>query len=764
MCFSDAVRFPTYTRHREIIDSINRWSGTILSQSLSHVLIVDDEDEIRDLVKAQLELNGLQVTSAWNAAEACQLLHDGVRPDVVVSDIKLPGMDGFSLLQVVRANPSWTNIPFVLISGFGDKDNLQRALQLGADGFLSKPFERTQLLETLQRSFEQVNHRIAALEAGNQQPPDLNDTPTDAGRATIADNGRFLAASHDPLDTRSVTPNAADVPAAAPTTDHSVGQELHFYWNLLFRNKWYILAMTLSAILFSIVLSKMMRPVYAATSTIRVASAAGGEFDYGATLLATRLGNTYIEIANSQPVLDELAHRLGIAAAPEIKVEMIPETELLEITARDPDPEIACQAANTLAEIMSERSLSLYAGDAPTARQILAEQVDQAKTDLDQAVDDYLDALSRSDAQQATPGAVPSPPAEELVLLEQQVRLRQDLYSELLQSYETARVSEQMRGNSITIVERASLPQSPASPNLFLNSVFGLFGGLVASFLFIVVRQSLNNTITDARDVQAISELPIIGRIPELPKRYLLHPLAEPPFSNQRQAVLMNAFQGLQARIQLSDLVRDAAGVIVLVTSPEADTGKSTVASYLAGVLARSGNRVALVDADLYNPSLHTVFDLPQTPGLGDIMQGKRRSARAALQTTAIRGLRVLTAGEADSEASGSVSVAKLRPLFGDLSKNQDFVIVDAPGLLVTGYTPLLAKQAHAVVLVVSERLTNRDNFKLAMKQLTEIHARVAGIVVNRVSRSQAYSYSARRSRHKWRSIRWSKSSTKGRK
>lgn len=118
--------------------------------NFKHILVVDDDSLSRILVKNQLEMAGIHVTTANDGQYALKLLQDGLNPDVVISDLQMPVMDGFALLQAIRANQNWNTVPFIIISGFDDKTNIQRAAELGADGFLSKPLGRTQLIEILQ--------------------------------------------------------------------------------------------------------------------------------------------------------------------------------------------------------------------------------------------------------------------------------------------------------------------------------------------------------------------------------------------------------------------------------------------------------------------------------------------------------------------------------------------------------------------------------------------------------------------------------------
>ncbi|MSR06368.1 MAG: type II/IV secretion system protein [Gemmatimonadetes bacterium] len=103
------------------------------------VLLVDDEDQLRRVMKDLLEREGYRVAEAANGIEALDQV-DRHAPDIIVLDLNLPGLDGYGVLSHLRSRPSTAKIPVVVLTARGDEDNEVRVLELGADDFLSKPF------------------------------------------------------------------------------------------------------------------------------------------------------------------------------------------------------------------------------------------------------------------------------------------------------------------------------------------------------------------------------------------------------------------------------------------------------------------------------------------------------------------------------------------------------------------------------------------------------------------------------------------------
>jgi type II secretory ATPase GspE/PulE/Tfp pilus assembly ATPase PilB-like protein/CheY-like chemotaxis protein len=113
------------------------------------VLLVDDEEFLRRVMKDLLVREGYDVVEAGTGVEALDQV-DRHAPDVVVLDLNLPGMDGYSVLSELRSRPATRNIPVVVLTAKGDEDNEVRVFELGADEFLTKPFRAKALSKRLE--------------------------------------------------------------------------------------------------------------------------------------------------------------------------------------------------------------------------------------------------------------------------------------------------------------------------------------------------------------------------------------------------------------------------------------------------------------------------------------------------------------------------------------------------------------------------------------------------------------------------------------
>ncbi len=109
---------------------------------MSHILIVDDDDKIRNLLKDFLTENSFLISTAADAMEALEKLNS-LSFDLIIIDIMMPGMDGYELTKKIRES---TLIPLIHLTAMGKTENIIHGLEIGADDYISKPFEPKELL------------------------------------------------------------------------------------------------------------------------------------------------------------------------------------------------------------------------------------------------------------------------------------------------------------------------------------------------------------------------------------------------------------------------------------------------------------------------------------------------------------------------------------------------------------------------------------------------------------------------------------------
>ncbi len=114
-----------------------------------HILIVDDSKTVRNLVAFIMKKEGFKVTTAENGLDGLERLYSAEKIDLIVSDINMPRMDGFTFIKTVREQDAYRDIPIIVLSTEGQEKDIQAGLSLGANLYMVKPAQPEKLLRNV---------------------------------------------------------------------------------------------------------------------------------------------------------------------------------------------------------------------------------------------------------------------------------------------------------------------------------------------------------------------------------------------------------------------------------------------------------------------------------------------------------------------------------------------------------------------------------------------------------------------------------------
>jgi CheY-like chemotaxis protein len=117
---------------------------------MKKVLIIEDNIEIRENIVEFLSLEGYNMSEATDGKTGLQLVKE-LFPDIILCDIQMPNLNGYEVLQSLKENESTKNIPFIFLTANVEKKDVAAGLEMGADGYVSKPFETHILLKEIER-------------------------------------------------------------------------------------------------------------------------------------------------------------------------------------------------------------------------------------------------------------------------------------------------------------------------------------------------------------------------------------------------------------------------------------------------------------------------------------------------------------------------------------------------------------------------------------------------------------------------------------
>jgi DNA-binding NarL/FixJ family response regulator len=157
---------------------------------MSRLLVIEDQPVMRENIVLILELNGYTVLSAANGKQGLELARTE-RPALILCDVMMPELDGYGVLEAIRAEPQMAGTPFIFLTAKGEKTAVREGMNLGADDYLSKPVTEADLLAA-------VRARLARTSAVESQAR--------ASAATVPD-----FSSHEPLRSLGLTDREAEV-------------------------------------------------------------------------------------------------------------------------------------------------------------------------------------------------------------------------------------------------------------------------------------------------------------------------------------------------------------------------------------------------------------------------------------------------------------------------------------------------------------------------------------------------------------------------
>jgi CheY-like chemotaxis protein len=122
---------------------------------MQKILVIEDEESIRTNILELLEAEGFSGISAENGSIGLQLAQEQ-RPDLIICDVMMPELDGYTVLAILRQDPATAMIPFVFLTARSDAADLRKGMELGANDYLTKPCTPTELLQAISTQLKKV--------------------------------------------------------------------------------------------------------------------------------------------------------------------------------------------------------------------------------------------------------------------------------------------------------------------------------------------------------------------------------------------------------------------------------------------------------------------------------------------------------------------------------------------------------------------------------------------------------------------------------
>jgi polysaccharide biosynthesis transport protein len=448
-----------------------------------------------------------------------------------------------------------------------------------------------------------------------------------------------------------------------------------------------------------------------------------------------------MEVIKSEPVDQAVREKLGNGT--KVAVSQVADTDMVIIKARSGVRTRAAEYARAYAEAYVEFRRSQALADLEVATRSVEKRVNdlQAQIDgLDKQITDAVNTQVDAAVRQARGTVVDagqflrSEPVAGMSARRTQLLGQQDT---LKQRLDELHLTSELRTAGARIFTTGVVPTVQVAPRPVRNAVIALLAGLVLGVSLALLLEYLDDRIRSKEQLdKLVPGVPVLGLIPVHSARATggrLVSLAQP------SSPAAEAYRSLKTALQFVGVERPPR--VLQVTSPNAEDGKSSVASNLAVVLARGGQKVVLVDGDLRRAVLHDVFGLSNAVGFTSVFLGQVELAGALQPVPDVENLTVLTSGPTPPNPSELLSTKQTAEIFSALQDSHELVVVDCTPVLPVADAVAVSAWTDATVLVAAANSTSRRDLRRALELLRHADAPIIGTVLNRVTSESNYSY-----------------------
>jgi capsular exopolysaccharide synthesis family protein len=330
---------------------------------------------------------------------------------------------------------------------------------------------------------------------------------------------------------------------------------------------------------------------------------------------------------------------------------------------------------------------------------------------------------------------------EEYQRLKRAMDNNQRLYDMVLKRLKDTGLSGLMRMSNVHILDQARPAGYPVRPNLPVNFLFAVALGILASCLLGFVVEYLDSTINSQEQVEQFLKLTFLGVLPRIRVKNS-DQNSELIVYNQPKSAVAECCRSIRTNLLFMSPEKPLKSI--LVTSGGVQDGKTTSAVSLAAIMADSGNRVLLLDADMRRPRAHRVFNVPNEVGLSSVIVGTAK-IEDAIKSTEVPGLSVMVCGPLPPNPTELLSTRAFANLLRSLEEKYDRIIIDSPPVVVVSDAAIISTLVDGTVVVIKAGRTSRDLGQRALRALKNVNARIFGAVLNDLDiedRHNGYYYS----------------------
>ncbi len=491
------------------------------------------------------------------------------------------------------------------------------------------------------------------------------------------------------------------------------------YLRIIRRRKWWLIGSAVICTAAAFGYSYSETPRYTAVSSVEVTAMPSVTAENGVQSplsAAAASTSTQVEVITSATIRDKVRKVYGRSAS--ASAAAVGTSDVINISATATSPARAAGIANAYANDYA----AFEASEVTTRIDGVEDQLQAKLNSLQPLIASYEHQLAGG-----SPSGGQTPPSTQV------------LQAQLLASLSNQEVVqgdlEQLKAasGSVTspaqVVSTAAAPGSPSSPKTHRNMALGLGAGVVIGLALCVLLDAIDDRIRSRADIEvALDGIPVLGSIPTVPLWKKPDQAFVVSVSNP-QSIAAESYRSLRTSLQF--VLLDKGVKRVLVSSAIMGEGKTATAANLGVAMARAGNEVLAVSADLRRPRLGEFLGCDETVGLSSIALNSLVFDDAVRRVPGVPGLWFMGTGPIPpdpAEFLGSQSVAEIMATAAD---RFDLVLVDCAPVIPVADALAASNWSDVIILVVRANMTRRRHPRRALELLSSSRARICGAIFN---------------------------------
>ena len=336
------------------------------------------------------------------------------------------------------------------------------------------------------------------------------------------------------------------------------------------------------------------------------------------------------------------------------------------------------------------------------------------------------------------------PQTQQAILrLSRDVEVATTIYTQLLNKTQELKIVKAGSAGNVRIIDSALTAERPVKPKKLLIILISTLLGLLIVSAWVLVRRAMSKGVENPELIEQNTNIPVYANVPLSSAKMLLD--KDKNRGKVKHAILCEqdpkdiSLEGLRSlRTNLHFALLKAKNNIVMITGPAPGIGKSFVSVNFAHIVAQSGQKVLLIDADMRKGHIHEEYNMSRGPGLSELIVQKAE-VKEAVRNSGFKNVDIITTGNLPPNPSELLMHENFAKTLAVLSKEYDLILIDTPPLLAVTDAVIIGNLCGTTFILVRYGVHSMSEIQAAVKRLQQNNIEPRGFIFNALKPRKGY-------------------------